>query len=297
MLSVDNIWAKGRHTPLFDRTTFSVGEGEVIIVQADSQLERTSLALALTGRLPLSGGTISWSEGDDEPRRISMKRLRALSSVVDSPDVTAPEQHMRVHDYVSEMLSYNLPIFGRSRASRWLAERGLEELDGLWMDEISGEMNIELMAALAQHSPSDLLVFDTPSRHLNHTYMWLPYLEELAADEDHPRTVVAVVPHISESWHGARAVVGSVHMDQDGEFELAEESVEEQPETEELTEIEALIDVIEVREVEEIPLTSSTPLTLAASGTSGAVQTAESKTDNQKTGNQKTVAQKTAEKE
>ena len=63
---------------------------------------------------------------------------------------------------VSEMLSYNLPIFGRSRASRWLAERGLEELDGLWMDEISGEMNIELMAALAQHSPSDLLVFDTP---------------------------------------------------------------------------------------------------------------------------------------
>ena len=297
MLSVDNIWAKGRHTPLFDRTTFSVGEGEVIIVQADSQLERTSLALALTGRLPLSGGTISWSEGDDEPRRISMKRLRALSSVVDSPDVTAPEQHMRVHDYVSEMLSYNLPIFGRSRASRWLAERGLEELDSLWMDEISGEMNIELMAALAQHSPSDLLVFDTPSRHLNHTYMWLPYLEELAADEDHPRTVVAVVPHISESWHGARAVVGSVHMDQDGEFELAEESVEEQPETEELTEIEALIDVIEVREVEEIPLTSSTPLTLAASGTSGAVQTAESKTDNQKTGNQKTVAQKTAEKE
>ena len=297
MLSVDNIWAKGRHTPLFDRTTFSVGEGEVIIVQADSQLERTSLALALTGRLPLSGGTISWSEGDDEPRPISMKRLRALSSVVDSPDVTAPEQHMRVHDYVSEMLSYNLPIFGRSRASRWLAERGLEELDGLWMDEISGEMNIELMAALAQHSPSDLLVFDTPSRHLNHTYMWLPYLEELAADEDHPRTVVAIVPHISESWRGARAVVGSVHMDQDGEFELAEESVEEQPETEELTETEPVIDVIEVREVEEIPLTSSIPLTLAASGTSGAVQTAESKTDNQKTGNQKTVAQKTAEKE
>ena len=297
MLSVDNIWAKGRHTPLFDRTTFSVGEGEVIIVQADSQLERTSLSLALTGRLPLSGGTISWSEGDDDPRRISMKRLRALSSVVDSPDVTAPEQHMRVHDYVSEMLSYNLPIFGRSRASRWLAERGLEDLDGLWMDEISGEMNIELMAALAQHSPSDLLVFDTPSRHLNHTYMWLPYLEELAADEDHPRTVVAIVPHISESWRGARAVVGSVHMDQDGEFELAEEPVEEQPETEELTETEPVIDVIEVREVEEIPLTSSIPLTLAASGTSGAVQTAESKTDNQKTGNQKTVAQKTAEKE
>lgn len=297
MLRVDNIWAKGRHHALFGRTSFSVNQGEVIIIQADSQMERTSLGLALTGRLPLSGGEIFWSAGNGEPQPISMKKLRRISDIVDSPDVTAPEQHMRVHDYVSEMLSYNLPIFGRSRAGRWLKERGLEDLDGLWMDELDGEMNIELMTALAQSSPSDLLVFDTPSRHLNHTRMWLPVLEELASDEEHPRTVVAIVPHISESWRGARAVVGSVHMDQDGEFELAEEPVEEQPETEELTETEPVIDVIEVREVEEIPLTSSIPLTLAASGTSGAVQTAESKTDNQKTGNQKTVAQKTAEKE
>ena len=200
VLRVDNIWAKGRHHALFGRTTFSVDGGEVIIVQADSQMERTSLGLALTGRLPLSGGEICWSAGDEEPQPISMKKLRRISDIVDSPDVTAPEQHMRVHDYVSEMLSYNLPIFGRSRAGRWLKERGLEDLDGLWMDELDGEMNIELMAALAQSSPSDLLVFDTPSRHLNHTRMWLPFLEELANDEDRPRTVVAIVPHISESW-------------------------------------------------------------------------------------------------
>lgn len=297
VLRVDNIWAKGRHHALFGRTTFSVGGGEVIIVQADSQMERTSLGLALTGRLPLSGGEIYWSAGDEEPQPISMKKLRRISDIVDSPDVTAPEQHMRVHDYVSEMLSYNLPIFGRSRAGRWLKEHGLEDLDGLWMDELDGEMNIELMAALAQSSPSDLLVFDTPSRHLNHTRMWLPFLEELANDEDRPRTVVAIVPHISGDWHGARAVVGSVHMDQDGEFEPAEEPAEELTETEELTQAEPTIDVVEVREVEEIPSTSSTPLTPVVSDGSGAAQTAESKTDNQKTCNQKTVAQKTAEKE
>ena len=81
--------------------------------------------------------------------------------------------------------------------------------------------------------------------------MWLPFLEELANDEDRPRTVVAIVPHISDTWHGARAVVGSVHMDQEGEFEAPEDPAEEPTEPE--------IDVIEVREVEEIPLTSSTP--------------------------------------
>ncbi|WP_294642250.1 multidrug ABC transporter ATPase [uncultured Rothia sp.] len=295
MLRVNNIWAKGRHHALFGRTSFSVGHGEVIIIQADSQMERTSLGLALTGRLPLSGGEISWSDGDAEPQPISMKKLRRISDIIDSPDVTAPEQHMRVHDYVSEMLSYNLPIFGRSRASRWLKERGLEDFDGLWMDELDGEMNIELMTALAQASPSDLLVFDTPSRHLNHTRMWLPYLEELAADEERPRTVVAIVPHISRDWRGARAVVGSVHMDQDGEFEPAEEPAEALTAAEELTQPEPVIDVIEVREMEEIPLTSSIPQTSAASGALG--QTTDHKTDTQKTGNQKTVAQKTAEKE
>lgn len=295
MLRVNNIWAKGRHHALFGRTSFSVGHGEVIIIQADSQMERTSLGLALTGRLPLSGGEISWSDGDAEPQPISMKKLRRISDIIDSPDVTAPEQHMRVHDYVSEMLSYNLPIFGRSRASRWLKERGLEDLDGLWMDELDGEMNIELMTALAQASPSDLLVFDTPSRHLNHTRMWLPYLEELATDGDRPRTVVAIVPHISRDWRGARSVVGSVHMDQDGEFEPAEEPAEALTAAEELAQTEPVIDVIEVREMEEIPLTSSIPQTSAASGALG--QTTDHKTDNQKTGNEKTVAQKTAEKE
>lgn len=306
MLRVDNIWAKGRHHALFGRTTFSVGGGEVIIVQADSQMERTSLGLALTGRLPLSGGEIYWSAGDEEPQPISMKKLRRISDIIDSPDVTAPEQHMRVHDYVSEMLSYNLPIFGRSRAGRWLKERGLEDLDGLWMDELDGEMNIELMAALAQSSPSDLLVFDTPSRHLNHTRMWLPFLEELANDEDRPRTVVAIVPHISDTWHGARAVVGSVHMDQEGEFEAPEDEPAEEP-------TEPEIDVIEVHEVEEIPLTSSIPLTPAAgvaaettvvatpvpaaSGVTEAVRTVDQKSTDQKPTNQKPNAQKTAEKE
>ena len=48
-----------------------------------------------------------------------------------------------------------------------------------------------------------------------------------------------------------------------------------------------------MREVEEIPSASSISLTPAASGTSGAAQTTDHKTDNQKTGNQKTVAQKT----
>ena len=130
--------------------------------------------------------------------------------------------------------------------------------------------------------------------------MWLPFLEELAHDEDRPRTVVAIVPHISESWQGARAVVGSVHMDQDGEFEPAEEPAEELTEAEELAVAEELAQtepVIDVIEVEEIPLTSSIPLAPAASGVTEAVRTVDPKPTNQKLTDQKPNAQKTAEKE
>lgn len=71
MLRVDNIWARASPRP-FGRTTFSVGGGEVIIVQADSQMERTSWAYPHRP-FALSGGEIYWSAGDEEPQPISMK--------------------------------------------------------------------------------------------------------------------------------------------------------------------------------------------------------------------------------
>ena len=221
MLTADDIWARGRHKALFGRTSFTVERGEVILIQADSQIERTSLSLGLTGRLKLSGGTLSW----DHRSPVSLRHLRSISDIIDSPEVTAPEVHMRVHDYVSEMLSYSLPFFGRPRASHWLEQNDLGELDRLWTEQLTGEQNIRLMSALAAHTRSDLLVFDTPSRHLDHTRMWLPYLQELAENEDDPRAVIAVVPHISESWDGKTAVVGDAHEDLEENPQDAPESI------------------------------------------------------------------------
>lgn len=219
MLVIKDIWAKGRHNPLFGPTSFEVEPGEVIIVQADSQLERTALSLTLTGRMKPSGGSISRTEGENRLRKeIRRKQLRKRSELIDSPEVNEPENFMRVRDYVSEMLSYQLSPLGRPQSKKWLEENGLEELDNLWVEQVSGEQNIRLMSALARsYAKADLLVFDTPSRHLNHTSMWLPYLQELAQDPERPRIVIAVVPHISSQWEGKRAVVGNAHEDFDEE--------------------------------------------------------------------------------
>lgn len=213
MLVVKDIWAKGRHHPLFGPTSFDVDPGEVIIIQADSQLERTALSLTLTGRMKPSGGKILIRDSDTgSQHRIHRKELRKRSEIIDSPGVNEPENFMRVHDYVSEMRSYTMSAFARPQSGLWLKEHNLQDLENLWVEQVNGTQRTQLMSALASSYPqADLLVFDTPSRHLNHTRMWLPYLQELAEDPEHPRVVVAVVPHISSAWHGKSAVVGSAH--------------------------------------------------------------------------------------
>ncbi|WP_129657111.1 ABC transporter ATP-binding protein [Rothia uropygialis] len=204
MLEVEAVQAKGRHAPLVEPTSFTVEIGELILVQANSQLQRSALSLVLTGRMRPDAGSVSWDGSD------SRKTLRRSSSLIDSPAINEMENHMRVRDYVAEMLSYMPHKFlHRPNASRWLHENGLEDLDNLWDEQLTGDQRIKLMIALARHDQrADLLVFDTPSRHANHSYTWLPSLHRLARDENHRRAVVAVVPHISDSWHGLRATLG-----------------------------------------------------------------------------------------
>ena len=100
MLEVEAVQAKGRHAPLIERTSFTVEVGELILVQGNSQLQRSGLSLALTGRLRPDKGTISWDGSDKR------KTLRRRSSLIDSPRVNQMEEHMRVRDYAAEMLSY-----------------------------------------------------------------------------------------------------------------------------------------------------------------------------------------------
>jgi len=204
VLEVSDLQSKGRHAPLIYPTSFTVELGEIILVQANTQLERSALSLTLTGRMKPSDGVVSWNGNPDG------KDLRKIAAIVDAPDINEMESHMRVRDYVSEMLSYMPhPFLRRPKASAWLEDNGLEDLDDLWDEQLTGDQRIRLVTALARHDErADLLVFDTPSRHANHTSAWLPSLFDLARDEEHPRTVVAVVPHISDSWHGLRAVVG-----------------------------------------------------------------------------------------
>ena len=195
----------GRRDDLLPPTSLEAARGGLLLVEGVRQDQRTALALALSGRMKPSAGTVGW----DGSARI--KDLRQASSVVDSPGVNEPEQHLSVRDLVTEDLAL-VPRRHRSaaRSTPWLRLNGFEDIAGLWTEQLPAGRRIELLTALALANPdTGLLVVDSPDRHSGDPADWLPRLQELAHDAGRPLAVVAAVTRIPEGWSGPSAVIGN----------------------------------------------------------------------------------------
>ena len=195
----------GRRDDLLPPTSLEAARGELLLVQGPRQDQRTALALALSGRMRPGSGTIGW----DGSARI--KVLRKASSVVDSPGVNEPEQHLSVRDLVTEDLAL-IPRRHRGalRSTPWLQLNNFEDVAGLWTEQLPAGRRIGLLTALALANPdTDLLVVDSPDRHSGDAADWLPRLAELAHDAGRPLAVVATVTRIPDGWTGPSAVIGN----------------------------------------------------------------------------------------
>lgn len=205
MLCVHQLSVTGRRDDLLPPTSLEAARGGLLLVEGVRQDQRTALALALSGRMRPSAGTVGW----DGSARI--KDLRRASSVVDSPGVNEPEQHLSVRDLVTEDLAL-VPRRhrGAARSTPWLRLNGFEDIASLWTEQLPAARRIELLTALALANPdTGLLVVDSPDRHSGDTADWLPRLQELAHDAGRPLAVVATVTRIPERWSGPAAVIGN----------------------------------------------------------------------------------------
>ena len=205
MLCVHQLSVTGRRDDLLPPTSLEAARGGLLLVEGVRQDQRTALALALSGRMKPSAGTVGW----DGSARI--KDLRQASSVVDSPGVNEPEQHLSVRDLVTEDLAL-VPRRhrGAARSTPWLRLNGFEDIAGLWTEQLPAGRRIELLTALALANPdTGLLVVDSPDRHSGDPADWLPRLQELAHDAGRPLAVVAAVTRIPEGWSGPSAVIGN----------------------------------------------------------------------------------------
>ncbi|WP_211878899.1 ABC transporter ATP-binding protein [Pseudarthrobacter albicanus] len=205
MLSVHQLHVKGRRDDLLPPTSLQAGRGRLLLVSGARQDHRTALALALSGRMKPTGGTVAW----DGSARLT--DLRLASAVVDAPGVNDPEEHLSVRDLVTEDLAFIPRRYrGALPGSGWLTANRFEDIAGLWTEQLPAGRRIGLLTALALADPRvDLLVADSPDRHGGDPADWLPRLEELAYDADRPLAVVATVARIPADWTGPAAVIGN----------------------------------------------------------------------------------------
>ncbi len=205
MLRVHQLSVTGRRDDLLPPTSLEAARGELLLVEGVRQDRRTALALVLSGRMRPSSGSVSW---DGNAR---LRTLRQAGSVVDSPGVNEPEQHLSVRDLVTEDLAL-VPRRRRGvlRSNPWLRLNNFDDVAGLWTEQLPAGRRIELLTALALANPATgLLVVDSPDRHSGDAADWLPRLEELAHDAGRPLAVVATVTRIPDGWTGPAALIGN----------------------------------------------------------------------------------------
>lgn len=217
MLTTHQLHINGRHHNLLPATTIAANRSEVLLVQADGQERRTALALALTGRMKPTSGTVSI--GHDA----SLGSLRRRSAIIDAPDVNAPENHLTVRSLAAEDLALvPFKFRDRTRPTAWLVQNGFRDILEQWIEELAPDRLLKLQLELAlANRDVDLVVVDSPDRHTADTGAWLPLLEELAAgtlgrgpDANaetplRPLVVVGIVGRLPDEWDGAAAVAGN----------------------------------------------------------------------------------------
>ncbi len=217
MLTTKKLHINGRRHVLLPATTLEAHRGEVLLVQADGPERRTALALALTGRMkPTTGSVVLGHDG-------SLAALRRRSAIVDAPDINAPEHHLTVRSLAAEDLALvPLKFRDRTRPTEWLVKNGFRDISKMWVEEVHSVrlLHLQLELALANREV-DLMVVDSPDRHTAEAENWLPLLERLAAgslgphtvndegDNPRPLIVVAVVSRIPTEWYGATEVAGN----------------------------------------------------------------------------------------
>ncbi|PRZ41957.1 hypothetical protein CLV47_10784 [Antricoccus suffuscus] len=155
----------GRYEPLVPPTSLIAEAGTVTYVAGYPGAGCTALGLALTGRITLSSGTVE-AENLHAP-------LPASSALVDSPDVTAPGDELKVRELVAEDLALAGRQSGRKAVRLWLRDRNLEAIAADPIEIVPSATRTSILCALAvERRGVQLLVLDCPDRFGGNPHAW-----------------------------------------------------------------------------------------------------------------------------
>jgi len=160
---LDGVAVQGRRDPMLAPFDLTLRTGEAVLVAAEPGHGHTALALAATGRLVPSSGTVAL---DGAPATRPPLTLADVSAVVDVPGVSEPVEAIPVHTHVAE----DLALAGRRTLPRdvaaWIAAQGLDDVARLRVDQLDALTRTRMLVALACERPDvHFLVLTLPDRH------------------------------------------------------------------------------------------------------------------------------------
>lgn len=163
---------------LLPRTSLEIRPSQVTVALGQPGGGHTTLALALSGRIPLDHGSVTLG-GDD-----SVRLLQRSVMLVDVPGVSEPDDSIPLHTIVGEELAMAGQKASRGAVRRWLAEQDLADHRDAAMGDVPPLLRITALCRLAAQRPrSRFLVLAYPERHgVPPPADWLHHLRRLATE-------------------------------------------------------------------------------------------------------------------
>ncbi|WP_433872201.1 hypothetical protein [Saccharopolyspora sp. CA-218241] len=196
--------ATGAHGPVLAPTSLRLRAGALLLITGPPGPGPTALGLALTGRLRPDRGSVR-HDGALDPRG-----LRRRTALVDSPDITAPDDSVPVRTAVAEGLSLAGRRSGRRRVRRHLDDSGVAHHADDRFERLPPHLRIRLLLDLACADPRvRALVLDAPDRHGGHPLDWYSPARQRAANG--LAVAVLCAPHSARALGVPAARIGADH--------------------------------------------------------------------------------------
>ncbi|MCR1781504.1 hypothetical protein KVF89_03070 [Nocardioides carbamazepini] len=163
------VMTDGAVAGLLEPTSVELVPGEVVVAVGRPGHGNVALALALAGRLRLTGGSVDLG-GDPAPAT-----LQRAVVLVDVPGVTEPDDSVPFRVIVAEELALAGLSSGPHATSAWLREHRLGTSPRLRTEEVPPGDRIRSLTELGASRPdARFLVLLSPDRHGLHRREWWP---------------------------------------------------------------------------------------------------------------------------
>ncbi|TNM43290.1 hypothetical protein FHP29_06240 [Nocardioides albidus] len=169
------LMTQGAVAGLLEPTSVELVPGEVVVAVGRPGHGNVALALALAGRLRLTGGSVSLG---DDPEPAALQQAVVL---VDVPGVTEPDDSVPFRVIVAEELALAGRPAGPQATSSWLREHRLATGPALRTEDVPPADRIRTLTELGASRPdARFLILVSPDRHGLHRRDWWPVARSAA---------------------------------------------------------------------------------------------------------------------